>query len=433
MHIRSLLFFLISSVVSIEASAIAPIQHWQTSQGGQVYFVASPGLPMVDMRMVFDAGSARDGKHHGIASLTASLLETGAGQWNADQLAQRFDDVGAKFQYATDRDTSSVSLRTLTQADLFAQAIATYQTMISRPQFVLQEFQRIKEQRLISLKQQQERPGYIAKKAFYQSLYAQHPYAHLEAGDPESIAAITLADVQQFYQQYYVRNNAVLVIVGDLTETQARQTAESLFKSLRPGVRADKLPVVSLPVAGKQQHIGFSSTQTHVLAGLPVLSRKDADYFALYVGNHILGGSGLVSKLFGEIREKRGLAYSAYSYFSPLAEAGPFTMGLQTQNKQRTVAIEVLQQTLSDFIKSGPTQAELIAAKKNLTGGFVLRFDNNRKLLNYVAMIAFYQLPLDYLQSFPEKVALVTTEDIKSAFQRRVNTDLLQLISVGGE
>ena len=152
MHIKSLLFLLISSVVSIQASAVAPIQHWQTSQGGQVYFVASPGLPMVDMRMVFDAGSARDGKHHGIASLTTSLLETGAGQWNADQLAQHFDAVGAQLQYTTDRDTSSVSLRTLTQADLLTQAVATFQSIISQPQFAAQEFQRIKEQRLISLK-----------------------------------------------------------------------------------------------------------------------------------------------------------------------------------------------------------------------------------------------------------------------------------------
>lgn len=433
MHIKYIFFLLLFSLAGTQAYAVAPIQHWQTSQGGQVYFVASPGLPMVDIRFVFDAGSARDGKLPGIASLTASLLETGAGQWSADQLALRFDEVGAQFKYATDRDKSSVSLRTLTQADLFSQAIGTFQAVISQPHFAVQEFQRVKDQRLISLKQQQEKPGYIAKKAFYQSLYGGHPYGHLQAGGLESVSAIQLTDIQQFYRQYYVSRNAVLLIVGDLTEAQARKTAESLFKSLQLGKKADQLPQVSLPVKGENQHIDFSSTQTHVLAGLPILSRKDEDYFSLYVGNHILGGSGLVSKLFGEIREKRGLAYSAYSYFSPLAVQGPFTMGLQTQNKQRTVAIEVLRQTLDDFIREGPTQAELTAAKKNLTGGFVLRFDNNRKLLNYVAMIAFYQLPLDYLDTFPDKVSEVTLDDIKSAFQHRVSPELLQVISVGGE
>ncbi|NOR80154.1 MAG: insulinase family protein, partial [Methyloprofundus sp.] len=175
MHIKHIFLLLSLSLAGTQAYAVSRIQHWQSSQGGQVYFVASPGLPMVDIRLVFGAGSARDGEHEGIASLTASLLETGAGQWNADQLAQRFDDVGAQFQYATSKDTSSVSLRTLTQADLFAQALTTFEQIISQPRFATQDFQRIKDQTLVRLKQQQERPGYIAKKEFYQSLYAQHP------------------------------------------------------------------------------------------------------------------------------------------------------------------------------------------------------------------------------------------------------------------
>ena len=433
MRIKNIFLLILFSLASTQTYAFAPVKHWQTSQGGQVYFVASPGLPMVDIRLVFDAGSARDGIHQGIASLTASMLETGAGKWNADQLARRLDEVGAKYQYQTTRDYTSVSLRTLTQQNLFAQALTTFQQIISQPQFAQQEFQRIKDQTLVNLKRQQERPGYIAKKAFYQSIYGQHPYAHLTAGEQSSVSAIQLTDIKVFYQQYYVSSNAILVIVGDLTEKQARETAESLLKPLRLGKKAEQLPEVSLPLKGKKQHIEFPSTQTHVLAGLPVLSRKDADYFPLYVGNYVLGGSGLVSRLFGEIRDKRGLAYSAYSYFSPLAEKGPFSMGLQTQNKQRTVAIDVMLKTLEDFIKLGPTEAELTAAKKNLTGGFVLRFDNNRKLLNYVAMIAFYQLPLDYLDIFQDKVSLVTLDQIKSAFQRRVNTGLLQIISVGGQ
>ena len=151
------------------------------------------------------------------------------------------------------------------------------------------------------------------------------------------------------------------------------------------------------------------------------------------MGNHILGGSGLVSKLFGEIREKRGLAYSAYSYLSPLSQSGPFIMGLQTRNEQRNLAIDVLLKTLNDFISEGPSEIELTAAKKNLTGGFVLRFDNNKKLLNYIAMIAFYQLPLNYLETFQAKVAQVSSEEIKSAFQRRVKIEALQIISVGGQ
>ena len=433
MRIKLLLIFVIYSLTNASAFALAPIQHWQTSQGGKVYFVSSPGLPMVDIHLVFDAGSARDGKHHGIAALTASLLDTGAGQWNADQIAQRFDAVGAKYSTATNRDTSWMGLRSLTQDDLLAQALDTFQQIISQPQFTPEQFQRIKEQKFISLEQQQEKPGYLTKKTFYKSIYGEHPYAHLVSGEIATVKEIKLADIKQFYQQYYVANNAVLAIVGDLTEPQARKIAETLFKQLQSGEKAKLLPQVNLPTKSKKQHINFPSTQTHILAGLPGLRRKDADYFPLYVGNHILGGSGLVSLLFNEIREKRGLAYSAHSYFSPLEQLGPFRIGLQTQNKQSKLAIDIMQKTLADFVKKGPTQEQLIVAQKNLTGGFVLRFDNNKKLLNYVATIAFYQLPLDYLQSFPGKVSLVTVAEIKAAFQRRINTDLLQIISVGGQ
>ncbi|OQK17934.1 zinc protease [Methyloprofundus sedimenti] len=433
MRIKLLLVTLLFSLASVPACAFQTIKHWQTSQGGQVYFVASPGLPMVDMRLVFDAGSARDGTHHGIASLTNSLLATGAGQWNADQIAQRFDAVGAEYTSAADQDTGWVSLRSLTQADLLEQALSTFEKIISQPRFEQDQFQRIKQQTLIGLQQQQEKPGFIAEKTFYKAIYGEHPYAHLVDGEIETLKEVQLSDIQQFYQQYYVRNNAVLAIVGDLTEQQAQQMAETLFKQLKQGEKAKPLPNASLPEKASKEHINFPSTQTHVLAGLPVLRRKDVDYFPLYVGNHILGGSGLVSLLFDEIREKRGLAYSAYSYLMPLEEPGPFTMGLQTQNKQSTMAIELMQKTLADFIHLGPTQEQLIAAQKNLTGGFVLRFDSNKKLLDYVAMIAFYQLPLDYLDSFQDKVSQVTVDDIKAAFQRRVNTDLLQIISVGGE
>ncbi len=432
MHIKHW-FFILLSFYSVQAFAISPIQHWQTSQGGRVYFVRSAGLPMLDMRLVFAAGSARDGKQEGLAALTARLFATGAGQWGADELARQFDDVGARFSYDLNQDYAWLGLRTLTQAELMPQALAAFQQLVTRPRFAEDEFARIKAQVKIELQQRQEQPGFVAKRAFYRALYGSHPYAHLKEGTPQSIADMTRADVRHFYQKYYVAQNAILVLVGDIPKAQAQQIAEHLFANLKQGHQAQALPKVPALRQGQVQQIDFSSSQTHILAGLPVLSRKDADYFPLYVGNYILGGSGLVSRLFDEIREKRGLAYSAYSYFSPLAEAGPFTIGLQTQNKQRDLAIRVLKQTVREFIEKGPSHLALRAAQKNLTGGFVLRFDNNKKLLNYIAMIAFYQLPLDYLDTFQEQVARVTRAQIQAAFQRRVNLDLLQIISVGGQ
>ena len=168
-----------------------------------------------------------------------------------------------------------------------------------------------------------------------------------------------------------------------------------------------------------------------MLVGLPGTWRKDPDYFDLYVGNHILGGSGLVSKLFVEVREKRGLAYSASSAFAPMLKPGPFAASLQTRNDQTQQALEVLNATLADFINKGPTQAELEAAKKNIIGGFPMRFDTNKKLLGYVAMIGFYDMPLDYLDTFRQKIEATTIDSIKAAFQRKVKIDLLQTVTVG--
>jgi zinc protease len=422
---------LILMIASGSVCAAAKIEHWQTQQGSKVYYVQADGLPMVDIQVVFDAGSARDGKQFGVAGLTADVLGTGAGSWNADDIAKRFENVGAQFGAAASTDLATVTLRTLTDSALFNKALETMQTILARPSFSKVDFAREQKRTLAMLKQTEESPGDLAGIAFSNALYGEHPYAHPTAGVLKTVAALSANDVKTFYKKYYVATNAIVVIVGNLTKQQAEQTAETLIKGLPVGEKPEALPDVSLPAKATQQHIEFPSSQTHVLVGLPGSYRKDPDYFPLYVGNHILGGSGLVSKLFDEIREKRGLAYSASSSFSPLLKPGPFTMGLQTRNDQTQQALEVLNQTLADFINKGPTADELVAAKQNILGGFALRFDTNKELANYVAMIGFYDLPLDYLDTFQQNVEKVSLADIVNAFQRRVDTKLLQTVTVG--
>ena len=412
-------------------SAAAKIEHWQTPQGSGVYYVRTEGLPMVDIQVVFDAGSASDGQQFGLAALTADLLDTGAGKWNADEIAQRFESVGAQFGAGSSIDMATVSLRTLTDKPLFDKALETMQVILTKPVFNEADFQREKNRTLAGLKQQEESPAELGSIAFYNALYGSHPYAHPESGVIKTVAALKSADLRHFYQKYYVAANAMVVIVGDLSKQQAEQTAEKLVAGLPAGKKPEALPDVAMPLKSTQQHIEFPSSQTHVLVGLPGTYRKAPDYFDLYVGNHILGGSGLVSKLFDEVREKRGLAYSASSAFMPMLKPGPFLVSLQTRNDQTTQALQVLNQTLADFIAKGPTEAELVAAKKNITGGFAMRFDTNKELAGYVAMIGFYDMPLDYLDTFQQKVEQVTVPSITDAFKRRVNTQLLQTITVG--
>lgn len=411
--------------------AAPKIEAWQTAQGSRVYYVQTKTLPMVDLRVAFDAGSARDGEKFGLAALTNAMLESGAGDWDADAVAQRFESVGAGFSSGVSEDLAWLSVRSLTQRDLLDKALETFKTVLTKPSFAEDDFQREKARTLAGLKQREESPGAIAGIAFGKALYHDHPYAHPEDGMLETVAGLQSDDLKQFHKSYYVAANAIVVIVGDVDHKQAEQLAEAVIAGLPLGSKPGEIPPVTLPTSASQQHIEFPSTQTHVLIGMPGTYRKDPDYFPLYVGNHVLGGGSMVSKLFDEVREKRGLAYGAYSMFAPLYRPGPFTISLQTRNDQTGKALEVANATVKDFLDHGPSDAELLAAKKNITGGFALRTDTNAKLAEYITMIGFYQMPLDYLDQFQTKVEAVTVEQIKETFQRRIRPELLQTVTVG--
>ncbi|MGZ0077059.1 M16 family metallopeptidase [Methylomonas sp. YC3] len=409
----------------------AKIENWQTPQGSRVYYVRTAGLPMVDVRVVFDAGSARDDAQFGVAALTSALLDSGAGDLSADDIAQRFESVGANYSAGVNEDMAWLAIRTLTEKALFDKALATFETVLSKPAFNQADFEREKARTLAGLKHREESPGELAGIAFNKALYGDHPYAHPETGVVETVAGFSADDLKSFYQKYYVAANAMVVIVGDVSREQAEQTANQLLSKLPVGSKPAEIPVVTMPSKASKQHIEFPSTQTHVLVGLPGTYRKDPDYFALYVGNHILGGGSMVSRLFEEVREKRGLAYGAYSVFAPLYRQGPFMMSLQTRNDQTEQALDVLLKTFNEFLDTGPSDKELTAAKQNITGGFAMRFDTNSKLTDYVAMIGFYQQPLDYLDTFQSNVEAVSIEQIKDAFKRRVKPELLQTVTVG--
>jgi zinc protease len=408
------------------------IEEWTTQHGSRVLFVKAEGLPLLDARVVFAAGSARDGEQDGVAALTAALLDAGAGEWDADAIAQRLEGVGAALGGGASRDSAWLSLRTLTEPDKLAVALETAQAVLVQPRFSPKDFQREKQRTLLALKQEEESPGDVAENTYYEALYGTHPYAHPVSGKPETVSRLKREDVQRFHRRYYVARNALLVLVGDVSREKAAEIAESLLRGMPEGAVAEALSAAPGNGGGAVLRKAFPSAQTHVLSGAPVLPFNDPDYFPLYVGNYVLGGSGLVSRIVEEVREKRGLSYSAYSYFQPQAARGPFTMGLQTRNGQAEEAVRVLNDTLRSFIADGPTEDELAAAKKNITGGFVLRIDSNQKIAETVAMIGFYGLPLDYLDTFSARVEAVSRDDIRRVFQARIKPEQFKTVVVGG-
>ncbi len=423
--------FIILFLLPVPLWAAPAIQHWRTENGATVYFVEARELPMVDVRVVFDAGGARDAGKPGLARLTNGLLAEGAGGLSADEIAARFADLGAEFGNSSLRDMAIVNLRGLSMKDKLDPAISLLALLVKQPDFPPDALERVRRQMLVGLQGERQSPGRIGKRAYYASLYATHPYAAWPGGSDDSVAALTRLDVVGFHQKYYVARNAVIAIVGDLNRERAAKLAEDLISQLPAGAHASPLPPVGPLEKPSTRIIHHPSTQVHLLMGHPGISRHDEDFYALYVGNHVLGGSGLVSLLSEEVREKRGLSYSVYSYFQPMSAAGPFTVGLQTSNKNAWRALEVVRATLRGFVHNGPSEKELEAAKRNITGGFPLRIASNSKIVEYLAVIGFYNLPLDYLSRFTARIEAVTREQVGDAFRRRVDPERMILVLVG--
>lgn len=426
-----LLFCAFSLLPFATAGAAPKIQHWQTDNGAAVYFVPAGELPMVDVQIVFDAGAARDGAKPGLARLTNALLDDGAGSLDADAIAERLEGAGAQLSTHSHRDMAVVGLRSLADPEFLDPAVETTALILRAPSFPAEALERERRRLLVALQSEQQSPGDIASKAFYRAIYRDHPYAGHPLGTPESLRGLGRADVRDYHKRYYVARNATIAVVGALERAQAEALVERLTGELPAGEAAPALPEVEPLQESRRIHEEHPSSQTHVRVGQPGMTRDDPDYFPLYVGNHVLGGSGLVSRISEEVREKRGLSYSAYSYFTPMRARGPYTLGLQTRNDQAPEALSVLRDTLKDFIEHGPTTEELEASKKNITGGFPLRLSSNSKIVNNLAMIGFYGLPLDYLDRFTARVEAVGLEGIRDAFRRRVHPERMVTVTVG--
>jgi len=436
MHNKQRLSWLAAATVLLLASqahAILPIQHWEAKSGARVYFVENRDLPMFDLSVGFPAGAAYDTREKsGAASMTSQLLRLGAGGMNEDEIARQLADVGAQMSPQFDADRAGLALRTLSGAAERKQALDIYARVLQRPEFPAAVLDREKVRLISALKEADTKPETIAALSFSRLVFREHPYALRSSGEIDTVSELAREDLVTFYQRHYVARQAVVAIMGDLSREEAEAIAEQVTAGLTQStVSVPQLPQVAALSTGSTRIIAHPALQSHILIGAPGMRRDDPDYFALFVGNYVLGGGGFVSRITEEVRQKRGLAYSAYSYFAPQLRRGPFLIGMKTQRDQAQEALLVVRKTLSDFINDGPTEKELTAAKQNIVGGFPLRIDSNRKIHGYLAVIGFYRLPLTYLDDFVKNIESVTTAGIKSAFARHIDPDKLVTVVVG--
>jgi len=415
------------------------ISQWFTQNGMKVLYQQASTLPMIDFRLIFDAGAARDSTFKspngqvlaGLAKLTNGLIFEGTKTLSANQIADQFADLGVQYGNGSYRDMAVVNIRTLNYKKTLNGALDLLSQVLSQPIFPKEALQREIARMLIALDYEDQTPSQKASRFFYESIYPDHPYGSPPGGSRESLKLIKQADLMAYYQQFYVAKNVVLAIVGDLTEIQAQQYAEQISQTMPSGKQVASLANAEQnkqPIVVRENH---PSTQTTVLIGQPVLKRGDPDRYALLVGNHILGSSGFNSRLMKEVRVKRGLTYSISSHLVPMHAQGPYQFSFTTKKSSTEEAIRLVEENIKQFIKEGPTKEELINAKLNITGSFPLRQTSNKDIVTTLAVIGFYNLPLDYLEQYNAKIEAVTLDQIKDTFKRRVHPETMATIIVG--
>ena len=439
-HVFKGLIVLITTLFVVSAHAVLPIQAIPLSNGTKAYLIQTNAIPMVDIEISIDAGSRYDPKDQsGLASLTAAMLTRGIrwqdGILNEAQQADAIAELGASISASASGERVIVRARSLSKPDNLNPLLQLLVASVSKPIFDESILMREKQRISSAIQEGDTKPEVILQKRFRQEVFGNYPLAR--SPSIESIAAIKEADLKRFHQDFYRQDRVIVNIVGNVDPAKAKQMAEQIMNALpvKGPVISALPPLERSPIEPQSKRlirIPFQTQQTHIAMGMTAIARDNPDYFPLLVGNYVLGGGGFVSRLVGEVRDKRGFAYSVFSYFQPGRDTGTFEAGLQTRNDQADQALNVLQETIARFIEDGPSDAELAAAKANLINGFPLRLDSNRKLLDNLSAITWNQLPLNTLDVWTQQVAAVKKDDVRNAFKRHLDMRRMISVLVGG-
>jgi len=395
------------------AQAVPPIQQAKLDNGLRVLLMEAHNVPMVAMQLVTPAGSRFDmAEKGGAASLLAAMLTDHTAIHDDKTWAGLLDEGAIHLGAGVSRDEMHVSLTVLKESlqpglDALAEALL-------QPGWNSKRFDILKQDSIAAAQKGQEEPGVRAAGAAAKLLFGDHPYGHRPGGSLQSLPNIKLTDLKSLYQAQLKPQGAVLAVSGDITLTELMPLLQARLANWKgKPAKGMKEIAAAETVAGKQTDIILPTTQTLVQLLHLGPARGDANFFPVFVLNHILGGGGFASRLMEEVREKRGLVYGVYSYFVPLAVPGPFAITLQTRADQAEQAEAVVRALLADMAAGKITEKQMIASKSNLIGSFAQRMDSNRERVGLLAMIGTYNLPLNYLSTWTERVEAVTLKQLR--------------------
>ena len=431
-----LLFVVVAAVAALVSVFIVPeanamkIQAVKSPGGIEAWLVEEHSVPLVALRFSFDGGNAQDpvGKE-GLANFLTGMLDEGAGDLNSVQFQERMEDIAMRMSFTDSRDAVYGSLETLTVN--IDKAIDLLRLAVNKPRFDADAVERVNAQLQASLAFAAKSPDQVAAKAFSALMFPNHPYGRPANGTAASVAGITGADLEAYRRKVFARGNLKVVAVGDIDAKALGVVLDKLFGELPTKAELVVVPKISPPSGGQLKVIEMDVPQSVATFGVNGIARKDPDFMPAFVLNQILGGGGFASRLMEEVREKRGLAYSVYSYLNPLKSASLFAGGVSTKNEEMAKSIEVIQVELKRMADQGPTQTEWENSRSFLTGSYALRFDTNAKIADQLLAIKQDDLGIDYIDKRNVEVQAVTIDDLKRVAKRLLKTDEMVFMVVG--
>jgi zinc protease len=401
-----------------------------TSPGGiEAWLVEDHANPLVAVQFAFAGGSSQDpaGKP-GTAYLLSGMLDEGAGPYESAAFHEKIEDLAIDLHFDVDRDYFTGSLKSLTKNR--DEAFELLRLSLAEPRFDASAIERVKAQILAGLRREAKEPNAIARNAFAAAAFPNHPYGMPLKGTLDGVPAIGRADLDAYRRRILARDGLRIAVVGDIDETTLAVALDRVFGDLP--AHAALSPVVDIAMAGGQtRSIDLPVPQSTIVFGMPGLARKNKDFVPAVVMNHILGGGSFTSRLWQEVREKRGLAYSVYSGLSPFRHSAMLAGATSTKNERAHESISVITEEIGSFAGGNVSADELDKAKKFLTGSYALRFDTSTKMARELLQAQLDDLGMDYFDRRNAEIAAVSADDIERVAKRLLDPTKMLVVVVG--
>lgn len=400
-----------------------------TSPGGiKAWLVEAHNNPLLALKFSFEGGNSQDPKgKEGLANFVTAMLDEGAGELPSGEFQEQMETLAMRMSYEDSRDTFYGNFETLTRNR--AESLKLLRLALTKPRFDEDAVDRIREQLLANMVYADRDPEKVAAKEWFATAFEGHPYGRPSQGTEASVHGITRQDLEDYRKRIFVKDRLKIVAVGDITEAELGEALDEVFGDLPKTAELLPVPFVKPVTGGREKWIEMNVPQAVAVFGVGAMLRKDPDFLIAFVLNQLVGGGGFASRLMEEVREKRGLAYSVYSYLQPFKHASLLSGGVATKSEAITQSLDVIRGELKKIAEDGPSAEEFENAKKYLIGSYALRFDTNSKIASQLLGLYEDDFEPDYVLKRNDLVAQITIDDAKRVAKRLLdNNDLIVTI-----